>query len=931
MTPSPRGVHDADGRNPVERLAEDYATRLRRGEPVSVEEYAKRYPDLASELRRVLRPIAMLEKAAVEIPQSPSPPVPDALEPDTESIAGYRIVREIGRGGMGVVYEAEQLSLGRRVALKILGGATPRTDEHLQRFRREAEAAASLHHTNIVPVFGAGEDGGRSYYVMQLIEGVTLQAVLGALRTRAEGRRRRSGGADDEDGPPSQVEHTATRFLQSSARERGARAAGEHLLAHRPDYWTRVAKLGVAIARALEHSHQRGILHRDIKPSNIMLDRRGMVWVTDFGLAKPLEGADLTNTGDALGTVRYMAPEQIHGKADPRSDLHSLGLTLFEFLALRPAYEGEQNGALLSRKLASAPALPKKPIPHVPRDLETIVRRACAVEPRYRYQRAADLEADLRCYLEDRPISARRAGVLERSWRLARRNPTVASLWSAVGLLLVAAVLVFAIATHGTQEALALAAEENRRVGHALHQAQEERRKAIVSAALAESESSRAEENLRIALEAFDGIFRNIASRGTSGSLNIVLDRELSGVTPADVRLLETLLGFFDRFADRNRVNLEAEAAAARKQVGDIQHRLGRIEEAIASYREALDAYGSLDRAKGKPVYALERARVLNAIATAESRRGVIRSAFKHYREARALLERSPDSTREALRVELARNLLLTATVAERTGMQRSDASLGTGRRGRGRRGPARARSGGRRPDRNASMRRTTARRAIAILARLVNDAPAHPEYRFLLVRAYRAGIHEASGDARPDQAESLLAKAIEHLESLVHEFPDSPAFHYELAETLCCLPRDDGTYARRVERALEICRELLAAHPELPEVQCLFGQCRAQKARLLAAGADLSRAAAEYERALSHLRASADRFPTVLLVQSACAETLISLAKLRITQGNRGAASRLLAEAQQRVDAFRSRSKTTRPVLPDLRAELRRQTARVE
>jgi serine/threonine protein kinase len=230
-----------------------------------------------------------------------------------QRIGEFRILRELGRGGMGIVYEAEQESLGRHVAIKVLVPGTARSSQTVQRFLREARAAAQLHHTNIVPVFGVGECDGLHYYAMQLIRGLSLDKVLKEVR-RLKGR-----------GPKEPAE-------DQTAVHRTLAAANDS----EDQYDRRIARIGLHVAEALEYAHQQGTLHRDIKPSNILLDVQGVAWVTDFGLAKAVEDEDLTGTGDLVGTIRYMAPERLRGRCDCRSDEYSLGLTLYELLALRP-------------------------------------------------------------------------------------------------------------------------------------------------------------------------------------------------------------------------------------------------------------------------------------------------------------------------------------------------------------------------------------------------------------------------------------------------------------------------------------------------------------------------------------------------------------------------------------------------------------------
>jgi WD40 repeat protein len=206
-----------------------------------------------------------------------------------------------------------------------------------------------------------------------------------------------------------------------------------------------VARLGLQVAEALAYAHGQKVLHRDIKPANLLLDLQGTVWVTDFGLAKG-EGDDLTQTGDVVGTLRYMAPERFNGVSDPRSDLYSLGLTLYELLTLRPAFEESDRARLIQHVTHEEPPPPRTFDPNVPRDLETVVLKAITKEPQRRFQTAGDLADDLRCFLADRPIRARRSAAWERAWRWCRRNRAVATLALLAVLLLVAVASVSTIA-----------------------------------------------------------------------------------------------------------------------------------------------------------------------------------------------------------------------------------------------------------------------------------------------------------------------------------------------------------------------------------------------------------------------------------------------------------------------------------------------------
>ena len=391
-----------------------------------------------------------------------------------ERLGDFRVLREVGRGGMGVVYEAEQESLGRRVALKVLAAHAVPDPAQVRRFEREARAAAQLHHTNIVPVFGVGEQDGLHYYAMQFIQGLGLDNVIEEVKRL---KFANPGSAPAVASPTGCREHpkgiapTADGIARSLVTEQfgSTRSVADEpsaLEASRPDelgmviqsprptvgsaelssevvlgstglspvsgsdagYWRSVARVGLQVAGALEYAHSQGIFHRDIKPSNLLLDAHGTAWVADFGLAKAVEGDDLTHTGDIVGTLRYMAPERFHGRCDARSDVYALGLTLYEMAALRPAFDQAGRQALIRQVMEEEPARLRRISPDVPRDLETVIQKAIAREPAGRYATAAALAADLALFLDGKPVRARDTGVIERSWKWAKRRPTIAAL-----------------------------------------------------------------------------------------------------------------------------------------------------------------------------------------------------------------------------------------------------------------------------------------------------------------------------------------------------------------------------------------------------------------------------------------------------------------------------------------------------------------------
>src|SRR5215472_13781150 len=280
---------------------------------------------------------------------------------------------------MGVVYEARQVSLNRKVALKVLSGGLGMTSHAVQRFRREAEAAAKLHHTNIVPVYATGEQDGTHFYAMELIEGPSLNHVIRQLRQAPGKGPAGAGPAPPEPvtGDPASSGAALTGPYVEGLGPSSASAAGgsSTQLSSGGHYFDTVARMVAEVADALEHAHQHGVIHRDIKPSNLLLSPDGRLAVNDFGLARVLEQPGVTITGEFVGTPAYMSPEQITAGRTPldhRTDIYSLGATLYELLALRPPFAGERRDQVLAQIMHKEPAPPRKLNPKVPVDLETI-------------------------------------------------------------------------------------------------------------------------------------------------------------------------------------------------------------------------------------------------------------------------------------------------------------------------------------------------------------------------------------------------------------------------------------------------------------------------------------------------------------------------------------------------------------------------------
>jgi len=464
----------------IEALVQEFIDRKQRGEAPTIAEYCSKYPDLAEKIHYVFPTLLMMEDLK---PDLDTPQTDHAVPAGLERIGDYRILGEIGRGGMGVVYEAEQESLSRRVALKVLAKCFSRDDSGLVRFQREARAAAQMHHTNIVPVFEIGQESGYIFYAMQLIQGQGLDRVIKDLMClRADSGARKTS-------PPSKAFPSESTSMPDSQESAGLRSdalarslmtgqfRAEALMAPAPvlrrmglrtddddnsnkpgdsaastmlspgtdltttgsssrKYYRSVAKIGRQVAEALVYSHARGVIHRDIKPSNLLLDAAGVVWITDFGIAKSGD-QDITQAGDIVGTVRYMPPERFKGHSDELSDIYALGLTLYELAVLKPAFDSTDRLELIERIKQSEPAVPRSIDPHMPIDLETIILKAIEKEPASRYPSAGDLAEDLRRFIEDEPIMARRISLPGRLARWARRSKKLAVSLSAVAMLII--------------------------------------------------------------------------------------------------------------------------------------------------------------------------------------------------------------------------------------------------------------------------------------------------------------------------------------------------------------------------------------------------------------------------------------------------------------------------------------------------------------
>lgn len=474
----------------VAALLSEFTSRLQDGEQLAIDDFAAQHPQFTEELKRLL-PTARALAGLGQLDGAP--------EPQLSMLGDFRLLREIGRGGMGVVYEAEQVSLGRRVALKVLPFAGVLDPRQLQRFRNESRAAATLDHPHIVHVYGVGQERGVHFYAMQLIEGQSLDELVQKLRggEGAISPHSPSGKVAGGEGA-NRIDSTTARFIKQSTQNGAAKR----------DYFRQVACWGIEAAEALDYAHQMGIVHRDVKPSNLLINSEGKLWVTDFGLAMTRAETGVTMTGDVLGTLRYMSPEQLLGQRsiiDQRTDVYSLGVTLYELLALQPAFAATDRGVLMRQVEQDDPPVGPLKQRQAPLELQTIIFKAISKELTERYENAKHLADDLQRYLEDRPILAHPPTVVEKARKWARRHVVALSgalLFAVLATAILALSMTFVIRA---RDAARIAEQERSlEAQNAIRDRNEAQRLQVVAdeqRAEAERHKNHADENFERALE----------------------------------------------------------------------------------------------------------------------------------------------------------------------------------------------------------------------------------------------------------------------------------------------------------------------------------------------------------------------------------------------------------------------------------------------
>jgi eukaryotic-like serine/threonine-protein kinase len=519
------------------------------------------------EVARLTAPFRSAEQAdaSAEVDgRGPMHGKPDDAHPGVGELGDFRLLREVGRGGMGVVYEAEQISLRRRVALKVLPFAAAIDPRRLQRFKTEALAAAHVQHERIVPVHAVGCERGVHYYAMQFIDGQSLAALIAGLRRFRDENTPSSPRSQAERHANGAKVHFPAGELETQLEAETMLAAASFSRERLSDrrYFDRVADLARQAALALEHAHQLGVVHRDVKPSNLLLDLRGQLWVTDFGLAQVAGDSGLTISGELLGTIRYASPEQLlarRGIVDHRSDVYSLGATLYELVTLRPPFEERDRNALIRQIADDDPRKPRSLDSSIPSALETIVLKALRKDPTDRYGTAQELADDLKRFLDGRPIQARRPTATERLRTWSRRHPSTVGAGFVVLVLLLGASLISTALVRREQKKTLI---EQQRSESAYRR---ERQRAL-----------EAEERFRLARRAVDELIQ-------------VSEEELAhrqGTEGLRKRLLASALAYYQEFIDERRGDPDAQA-----ELRDTTRRVETILADLAIMRAAGELY----------------------------------------------------------------------------------------------------------------------------------------------------------------------------------------------------------------------------------------------------------------------------------------------------------------------------------------------------
>ena len=818
----------------TERLAlilDDYLKSIEQGQPMDPEQLLADHPRDAVKLAEYLTSLQYFQASnpVSEPRELPNfDPAIEKVEGSGRRIGDFQLKQEIGRGGMGIVYDAHQQSLGRRVALKILPLFANHDPRKIQRFKNEARAAANVEHPNIVPIHAIGEANGVHYYAMQLIEGPSLASILDKLHSQAELTKvRPDSDQDSQDAARSPFSNENASFGTSTS------STLEHIRV--------VAKLGKQVADALHAAHECGVVHRDIKPSNLLLDEAGKLWVTDFGLASCRDTHRLTQTGDVLGTMRYMSPEQARGDReliDHRTDLYSLGVTLYELASLQhPAGANRSDDRLhLIRKE------PYQPIPlrswnrAIPRDFQTIVMKSISEDPRDRYLSSLEMADDLQRFLEGRPILASPPGLLVRCGKVIQRNRKIAT-WFSIFFI-----IAFTLQSLNTIRLQNLNLTKDRAL-------------------------QKARNNLEQAHRVLDRF----------GSRLVDQLATVPGAEDIRYQLLNDSLNFYEQFEAQteNREEWQFELAHAYSKMGSLCEKLGRDQFALQKYHAALSYWQQARAEKNTDLNAVRMiARCNHDIGVLLTRLNRLDESLEHLQIANDLLERllSIKYRTDATNFELATNhvqLGLTqrlrdnsqiaanhfqATIeliqlqpdSDRTLEARHQLSLAHHYLG----------SIQQKSDRASAEKNF--RQAIAMQTRLVHAHSSNPIFQSDLARSY-CQLAAAIQTTQPDQSKMAYRQAIRLLRTQAMRSPATHRHKWQLALTLRNLSRvlrnlDDFQDAiETIREAISIQESLEKSTSETAQAKSELGVSYGELALALQKSGRFEEAKSAFERAIDH------------------------------------------------------------------------------
>ncbi|MCK5174439.1 MAG: serine/threonine protein kinase, partial [Planctomycetes bacterium] len=677
-------------------------------------------------------------------------------------------------------------------------------------------------------------------------------------------------------------------------------------------------KIGLQVADALAHAHSRGILHQDIKPANLLIDYHNIVYVTDFGLAKAVQAGDATQTAGITGTLRYISPEQFQGRTDARSDIYGLGLTLYELLALRPAYEGPDRNTLINRINTSDPVRLGKLNRRIPRDLETIVQKAIARNPDNRYQYVREFGEDLKCFLEDRPIRARRVGSIERFWRWSRRNPAIASLTAATMFLIVLAAIVATTGYINTNRAL---------IGQ-------------------EIERERAQANADLAMKALNRMFERFNPNQITAVSGLTVDKG-EGITmliPTPpvlsgevAELLKDMLTFYRRIANAEPYDhaLRQRIARANERVGSIRQLLGLHNLAASSYKRAIYIYrmryGDLGQ---EDSFMLESARIYNSLGQLYLSTGSRNDACVAHLEALRALQPNAGtiSDRPAIRYELARTHYLLGSGGyddlDASSLDEGQDSTSAGESSRpGQLSPVTIN----RLELEARQREPDVhlQTAIEIMEGLLAEDADNPDYHLITALCHR-NMSSMFSQGDPYVAGGSLTTATVILEKLVVDHPEMPDYRYHLAETYATfdLKEDlsESSYQvieDRLNKALAISEGLSAEYPDIPHYTVSQAHIYHHTGTIMQRTLRWDEAERNYQKSARLYKALVGRFPDTVSYKVRLAAFRLTLANLLVRDQRLAEVRSILKDSIKMLSEIPS-SSSNRQAVDELLAQTR-------